>query len=456
MNSKTSLLFLIAALTTLVLGVFFGLFASLQYIIPDFFKDYLPFNKMRPFHVTTVVSWIILCATGSIYFFINKVEHLKLFSYKLQKTHLLIFILTGIGIYISFFSGKMEGREYLAYTPFLTIPILIGWILFGVNYFKTIRKQVKNWPVYYWMWGTGIVFMTYHLCEAHFWLIPSFREHFIMDISVQWKSYGSFVGSWNMLVYGIAIYLMSKIKNDSSLAFGKKTFFFYFLGLTNLMFGWAHHTYIIPMQPWIRYVAYGISMTEWILLIHIIYSWKQSLSKQKREEFSLAYKFLMTADFWVFLNLVLALLFSIPAINFFTHGTHITVAHSMGTTIGINTSILFASLFFIVSKLKLKERLHFISVKRSVISYNIALLLFWITLLIAGAKRSHWMYFTKDIPFTQMQDSLYYVYIAFFVFGVVLVASILLLAIPLLKIFLKTIKPNRVTKNSQIDNLKRS
>lgn len=450
MKNKIGVFFLIAALIALILGISFGLLASLQYIIPNFIKNYIPFNKMRPFHVTTVISWIILCATGSIYFFISNVEQLKLFSRKLPWIHLCVFIFTGIGIYVSLLSGKMEGREYLAYTPFLTIPILFGWILFGINYFKTLRTQIKNWPVYYWMWGTGIVFMIYHLCEAHFWLIPSFRAHFIKDISVQWKSYGSFVGSWNMLVYGIAIYLMSKIKKDDTLAFGKKTFFFYFLGLTNLMFGWAHHTYIIPMQPWIRYVAYGISMSEWILLIHIIYSWKQSLSKQRKKQFSLTYRFLISADIWIFLNLVLALLFSIPAINYFTHGTHITVAHSMGTTIGINTSILLASLFFIMSKLELKNKLRLVMVKRSIVYYNIALFLFWMTLLFAGVKRSYWMYNNKDVPFSQMQDSLYYVYIAFFVFGVILVISILFIIGPLLKFFLQKLKPNRVVSNSSI------
>lgn len=444
MKNRTSIYFLIAALIALILGIIFGLLASMQYVIPDFIKSYIPFNKMRPFHVTTVISWVILCATGSIYFFITNLERLKLFSRKLSVTHFLIFIATGIGIYASLLFGKMEGREYLAFTPFLTIPILLGWILFGINYFKTLKQQVKNWPVYYWMWGTGIVFMIYHLCEAHFWLIPSFREYFIKDISVQWKSYGSFVGSWNMLVYGIAIYVMSKIKNDETLAFGKKTFFFYFLGLTNLMFGWAHHTYIIPMQPWIRYVAYGISMTEWILLIHIIYNWKQSLSMQLKREYSLAYMFLISADIWVFLNLILALLFSIPAINFFTHGTHITVAHSMGTTIGINTSILLASLFFIISKLGLKNKIRLTTVKRSIVFYNVSLVLFWITLLFAGVKRSYWMYFNNDIPFSQMQDSLYFVYIAFFVFGLFLVASILLIIVPILKLFFRNIKNRKI------------
>lgn len=440
MKNRIAILFLILAILALILGMLFGLLASLQYVFPEFLKTLIPFNKMRPFHVTTVISWIVLCATGSIYFYITDIEKHRLYSDTLSKIHFILFLVTGVAIYFSFFTGRTEGREYLAYSPMLTIPILLGWVLFGINYFKTIIKNIKNWPVYYWMWGTGILFMVYHLCEAHFWLIPSFRAHFIKDIAVQWKSYGSFVGSWNMLVYGISIYIMTKIKGKETFARGRKVFFFYFLGLTNLMFGWAHHTYIIPMQPWIRYVAYGISMSEWIILAHIIYSWKQSISKQKQNEFSIAYKFLITADFWVFLNLILALIFSIPAINFFTHGTHITVAHSMGTTIGINTSILLASLFFIVSKLHIKKRLRLAFVGRSILLFNITLFLFWITLLFAGTKRSHWMYFTKDIPFTQMQDSLYFVYIAFFVFGVMLVVSILMIIIPVLKMFILALK----------------
>lgn len=440
MKNKTPLLFLTLSITALILGILFGLFSALQYVIPDFLKNYIPFSKMRPFHVTSVISWVILCATGSIYYFLTQVEKLNIYSNKLIKLHFLIFLLTGIGVYISFITGKMEGKEYLAYTPILTLPILIGWLMFGINYFKTVYKNVKQWPVYYWMWGTGIVFMLYHLCEAHFWMIPSLKAHYIKDIMVQWKSYGSFVGSWNMLVYGISIYLMTKIKGGERFARGKKVFFFYFLGLTNLMFGWAHHTYIIPMQPWIRYVAYGVSMTEWILLAHIIYSWKQSLHVEKKDIHGMAYKFLMTADFWVFLNIILALLFSIPAINFFTHGTHITVAHSMGTTIGINTSILFASLFFIASKLNLKGINYRVLAKKGLISYNICLLLFWCTLLIAGVKKSHWMYFTKDILFTEMQESLYYIYISFFICGLGLVTSILIITIPLLKNFIKHLR----------------
>jgi nitric oxide reductase subunit B len=153
----------------------------------------------------------------------------------------------------------------------------------------------------------------------------------------------------------------------------------------------------------------------------------------------MAYKFLMAADFWVFLNIILALLFSIPGINFFTHGTHITVAHSMGTTIGINTSILFASLFFIVSKLKGKK-IKFDNLKWVYYFFNGSLLLFFCTLLFAGTKRGNWMYFTKDISFSMLQESLYYTYIAFFVIGLILAATIAILALQLLKSLFNQIK----------------
>ncbi len=432
MKNKIPLFFIVLGLIALLLGLFFGLLSSLQYVFPYFLKNSIPFSKIRPFHTTSVLSWIILTATGSIYFFISKIEKIPFALPRLPKIHFIIFLFTGVAIYLSFLFGKMEGREYLSYPSILTIPILIGWFLFGVNYFKTIQKNVINWPVYYWMWGTGIVFMFYHLCEAHLWLLPSFRRYFIKDITVQWKSYGSFVGSWNMLVYGIAIYIMSKIKNDIQFAKGKTTFFFYFLGLINLMLGWAHHTYIIPTQVWIRYLAYGISMTEWIVLIHIIYTWKKSLSQKEKEKFSIAYRLILVADFWVFLNLILALLLSIPSINFFTHGTHITVAHSMGTTIGINTTILLSSVFFILSKLN-KKKIVFSKLKNSFYAYNIFLLLFFFTLLYAGVVRSNWMFFTKNILFSEMQNSLYYIYILFFIFGLGLVIALINLIIKLLK-----------------------
>jgi nitric oxide reductase subunit B len=436
---KIPFIFITLSLLALIVGAIFGTLAGIQYVKPDFLKEVIAFNKMRPFHVSTVIGWIILCATGGIYYYLTNVLKLNLFSKKLAATHLVLFIICAIAIYGSFATGKMGGREYFAYAPIISIPIFLGWVLFGINYFKTVVKQVKGWPVYLWMWGTGIAFMMYHLAETNFWMIPYFRENFIKDITVQWKSYGSLAGCWNMLVYGTAIFLMSKIKDDENIARGKKTFFFYFLGLTNLMLGWAHHTYIVPTQPWVRYLAYGISMTEWVVLISIIIDWKRSLSQEKKKENSMSYKFLMATDFWVFVNLIVALLISIPYINLFTHGTHITVAHSMGTTIGINTTILLASVFFITNRENPTYLAKYAKLlKAGYWIFNISLGVFWVCLLLGGVEKSIWMYFTDNpSTFGEMQNKLQPYMYAFLAAGYGILIGILMVSLPLLSVLIK-------------------
>ena len=410
-TDKYPLYFIYIGLISLLFGLLCGLLAGFQYIIPSFIKEILPFNALRPLHTLFVVSWILLSAIGGIYYYIKPKNQ------NLVRIHFWLFIITGIGIIVSYLTKNFAGKEYLEFPSYFYFPIVVGWILFGINYYKTMLPSFKNWPVYYWMWATGIVFMIYHFTEAHLWLLPYFRDHFIQNISLQWKSGGSYVGSWNMLVYGTSLFVMSKISNDDSYAKSKKAFFFYFLGLTNLMFGRAHHIYIIPTAPWIRYLAYAISMTEWIILFSIIYDWKKNLSKEKQTKFLLAYRLMILADFWVFLNIILALLISIPSINLFTHGTHITVAHSMGTTIGINTLILLSSIAFIIDS---ENKFTLVSEKRIAIGikiFNFSFLLFWASLLIMGIKKGYWNFFSKNESFSQLQDSLHWIYVLFVIFG---------------------------------------
>ncbi|NOQ72857.1 MAG: cytochrome C oxidase subunit I [Crocinitomix sp.] len=431
MTRHFPLLFIALGLVALVLGSFIGLLISFTYLDATFLKEIIPFNQLRPLHTTTVVSWIVLGATGGVYYYLSQIKNITIYAPKLGFFHFILFALTGVAIYISLLSGRMGGREYLEYFPLLTIPILVGWILFGFNYFKSLFGKIKNRPVYLWMWGTGIVFMVYHLSEAHFWIFSDIRSDFIKDMGIQWKSYGSFFGSWNMLIYGTAIYLMSKIKKDENVARGKTVFFFYFLGLTNLMFGWAHHTYILPNADWIRYVAYVISMTEWIILIHIIYAWAKSLSKAQKKENSMAYRFLMASEFWVFVNLILALLMSIPALNYYMHGTHITVAHSMGTTIGINTCILLASVSYIVKIISgpLTSKTGYYGF----ILFNISLAVFWLSLVIGGVYKAVWMSNPENLSFSTLHSESTPIFWLFFLSGCALFIGITMISAPLLK-----------------------
>lgn len=429
--------FILTGLISLTLCLLCGLTAGFQYAIPDFIKEFLPFSAIRPLHTLFAVSWVILTATGGIYYYIDQqVLPLKT-SNRTIPIHFWAFVLTGIGIAISYLLKQFEGKEYLEFPSYFYFPIVLGWILFGFNYFRSVWTTFKTWPVYYWMWATGIILMIYHFTEAHLWLLPYFKEHFIQNIAIQWKAGGSYVGSWNMLVYGTSLYVMEKTSNNDQYSKSRKAFFFYFLGLTNLMFGWAHHIYIVPTAPWLRYFAYVISMTEWIILFSIIYDWKQNLNPKKKVDYLLSYKFTVLADFWIFMNIVLALLISIPSINLFTHGTHITVAHSMGTTIGINTLILLSSVAYILESNKSITLNATKKIQSGIKLFHVSFILFWVCLLLMGVKKAHWTFFAQNISFSQLQDSLHGFYLLFVVFGFGLLIGLYKIVFQLIKLLIK-------------------
>ncbi len=143
------------------------------------------------------------------------------------------------------------------------------------------------------------------------------------------------------------------------------------------MFNWGHHIYNLPASPWIRIISYAISMTEWIILLNIINDFKNS-EKGLFSEKNLSTCFLGWSEFWVLMNLMLALLMSIPAVNRYTHGSLITVAHSMGTTIGINSMILLGVLFHTLG------RSGELTGRRIIRVFNVSLLAFWLILIGAG------------------------------------------------------------------------
>ena len=430
-------LFLITAVIMLLLGLSFGLLAAFIYLYPEFLKNELGFTSLRPLHVSSAMFWIILGATGCVYNGLRGVTK-QIANNKLAITQWILWIVAIIGIFISYFTHQFGGREYWEFNPIWALPIALAWILFLVNFYTQVIK-IRKWPVYVWMWLTGLIFFFFTFTENYLWLFPFFREHFITDMTIQWKVNGSLVGAWNQMLYGTAIYLMDKISDSKKVGKNNLAFVMYFLGLFNLMFNWGHHIYTLPTEKYIRYIGYLVSMTEWVFFAKIIYTWKGSVSAIQKHYHYFPYKFLMASDIWVFINMGQAILISIPAINIYTHGTHVTVAHAMGTTIGINSMILFAACFEF-----LKPNTHHKtqpSKKLNIVFWilQISLLFFWLSLNIAGIKKGIWQLSEHQVVYSKMMETLYPYFTIFVISGVGLFIAFSVLAIKLLRSASKSI-----------------
>lgn len=428
----TPKLFILSGLFLVVIGLLFGIVGGFQYIIPGLFKDYLSFEKVRPLHVSSVIFWIIITAVGGTWTYILEHTQKKIYSSILIKIQLILFVFTFVAILISYMLGVFGGREYWEFPPMLALPIVLGWVLFIINFIKTI-KTIKHQPVYVWMWFTGTVFFLFTFLESYLWVFPYFRNNVVNDMTIQWKSYGSMVGSWNMLIYGCSIYLMDKISGNKTYARSNMAFALYFTGLFNLMFNWGHHIYLLPTHNFIKHISYLVSMTELFIIGRIIYKWNATLSEAKKNFYRSSYRFIAAADIWIFLNLLLAIMMSIPAINLYTHGTHITVAHTMGTTIGINTMLLLAISYDTLSNSCISFEPYKKLMKRGYWIANVSLFVFWISLIIAGILKSKWQMSTEQVPFSEMKEMLKPYFYAFVIAGSSLATGLIMVIYPLVK-----------------------
>lgn len=424
--------YLLTGLILLSVGLLFGITGGLQYVIPGFLKEHLSFEKVRPMHVSSVVFWIIMASTGSVLTYVQEHSNRKIYSVALLKGQYLLFVFSIVAIIISYCMGVFGGREYWEYPPVLSIPVMMAWILFLINFIRTVGS-FRNQPVYVWMWLTGVVFFLFTFTESYLWLFPYFRNNVVNDMTVQWKSYGSMVGSWNMLIYGCSTFLMDKISGDKNTSHSKLAFALYFTGLFNLLFNWGHHIYTLPTHDYVKHISYAVSMTELVLLGRIIYKWKISLNTAQIHFHRQGYRFMAAADMWVFLNLMLAILMSVPVINVYTHGTHVTVAHSMGATIGINTMLLLAFAYDILGPSA--EGRYKNLMKYGYWLANLSLFVFWLSLITAGILKSRWQMSEQQVPFSTMMLQLRPFFILFVTAGVFLASGLLMSIYPLLKSF---------------------
>ena len=378
-----------------------GVFAATSFLAPDAgMNTKFSFYTMRPLHVSAALFWILSGAIGVTLFASFEIAHEGSLRISGSRLPAALWGTAVVGALICLGAGVYEGREYWEFPPIFSLFLLVSWIGLATQFFSVWRQIEGPRPVYQWMWATGFLSFVFTLLESNAWLLPWFNDNIVRDITVQWKANGAIIGSWNMLIYGTGMYVMSRISGNADAPRRPLAFTLYFIGFTNLMFNWGHHTYPLPTAPWIRTVSYFVSMIEWLLLINIIRNWRASLTEAQRHIHLFPYRFLFAAEIWVLLNLLLALLMSIPALNLYTHGTHVTVAHAMGTTIGINTMLLIGCLLYCLGIFSPVDRAKDLLTAGFWIG-NTSLLIVWLALIVAGITKG---YLTMTAPSLQFAE----------------------------------------------------
>ncbi len=386
-----TLTFLRGAIVSIAITLIAGLLGALYYIpsIAQLMQKIgFNFTALRPIHTTFAVCFIFLGGVAVVHRYLEDIAGPMKPAEKLRlKIQLVSWAVAGIGILVSYILGVFSGREYMGFHPIFSIPIMLGWIMFTVNFFSHVRKGLLARPIHVSMWSVGILFFIYTFAEQHAWLLPTVAQDPLVDMRIQWKATGTLVGSFNLFVYASLYYIACKISGSESYAHSRLAYALFAVGLLNSFTNFAHHTYHLPQSHLVKWISFVVSMAEIILLARVIWDIAAMVKATKPLPACGIRLFLGATKRWTCFILVTAILISIPPINALIHGTKVVMGHAMGAEIGIDAMALFAATTWILIERRQRNnqeptaltarRYH-----KTIIGFNIAVavLVGWLTL----------------------------------------------------------------------------
>ena len=345
------------ALTCMLLSIFIGAFAAMSYV-PGVGAEMagigLSLVQLRPLHTTFASAWLYLGCVAGMYAFLaytfgepSRGDRLRF------RIHMVCWGVAGLGVLISLFAGVGSGREYLGFHPVFSVLILLGWLCFLWTFLRRVLPGFWERPVYVYMWTMGALYFVYTFVEGHAYLLPSVAEHPVVDLQIQWKSCGSLVASFNQMVYGTLLYVGERMSGDKRPAQSRAAFSLFGLGLLNSFTNFAHHTYHLPQDEWIKWIAFVVSMLELIILWSLLSDLVRAVGAKRANHarFSTPKRFFTLSKNWNAFLLPIALLISVPPWNALIHGTHVVMAHAMGSELAIDTYILLGAFGWLLTQI---------------------------------------------------------------------------------------------------------
>lgn len=408
-GEKVVLVTMACALGCVLISLCCGVLAALYYVprlAVWMAQRNLSLVQLRPLHTTFASAWIFLAAVACVYKFLGDrfgaPSAADMQRFRLQ---MVCWGMAGLGALVTLPLGITSGREYLGFHPALSMLIAVGWALFAWTFVAKVRKDFWRRPVYVYMWSVGILFFLWTFAEGHAWLLPFVSDNPVADLQIQWKSCGTLVASFNQMVYGALLYLGEKRSGDPRIAQSRTAFALFGVGLLNSFTNYAHHTYHLPQSHVVKWVAFVASMLEIVILVRVFHEVTAAVPRKgvSFRRYCASSRLLELSKRWNLFLLSVAILISVPPLNALIHGTHVVMAHAMGSELAIDSYVLLAFFAWTLAEVfpKREVREGIIdnpAVRESIVLVNAALVCLVALLLVRGLTTGVTRYLGSEDP----------------------------------------------------------
>jgi nitric oxide reductase subunit B len=325
-SQKVAYPYFVVSLLLFGLQVAFGLLlaANYSFTMPQGVVDLFHFGTARAFHTNLLVLWMLLGFMGGTYFMIPEESESELYSTKLAYFQLILLAGTGVAALVGFTFGWTQGVPILEIPPLLDVLVVVGALMFLFNVGMTLIKS-RRWTAISGTLLAGLVFLAVMYLFGH----PYYKNISTEFYYWWWVIHLWVEGSWELVTAALMAWLMMRITGVDRVVVEKWLYVEVGLFLFTGLVGTGHHYYWIGAPSyWFWWGGIFSSLEPLPILLMVIDTMHHVRSRKLEIVNPVVWTFAIGSAFMHFVGAgILGVIHTLPQINYFTHGSTVTVSH---------------------------------------------------------------------------------------------------------------------------------
>lgn len=343
--------YFVAALPLFVLQVIVGLWLAANYTftIPQAVVDILPFSTARAIHTNLLVLWMLLGFMGGTYYIVPEETESELFSVPMAYAQLITLLVAGVAAVVGFLFGWTQGRPLLEIPRPLDLAVVAGALIFLFNIGMTMIRA-KRWTAIQGTLLGGLVF----LALLYLFGIPFYQNEVIDWYYWWWVIHLWVEGAWELVTGAIMAFVLMRLTGVDRQLVEKWLYVEIGLFLFTGIAGTGHHYYWIGAPRYWLWVGGIFSALEPLPILFMVLDTMTYLRHRQTTivnpltwtiAVGCAVLHLIGAGVWGFAH-------TLPQINYYTHGSQVTVSHGHLAFFGAYALLNLTVFYFAIPRLK--------------------------------------------------------------------------------------------------------
>ncbi|MEW6231229.1 MAG: cbb3-type cytochrome c oxidase subunit I [Chloroflexota bacterium] len=351
--------YLAVAALLFLLQVADGLIIASQYIYPDLFRDFFPFNVGRTWHLNLLVLWLVIGFMGATYYVVPEESGRELWSPRLAYLQLAILFVTGVAALTGFVAANFfpslwltEGREYIEAPRWADWLIVLAVLIFAINNGWTMVKRTRPFTATVGVLTMGMIGLALMYLAG----MKTFSNVTVDQFFWWWVVHLWVEGTWELIAAALMAFLMVRLTGVDREVVEKWLYVEVGLVLFTGILGTGHHYYWIGTPSYWLIIGGVFSALEPIpIMAMVVDAWRMTRVRHRPHPNPNPVSFTWAVGSVIghfFGAAVWGFAHTLPQVNKWTHGTQVTPAHGHFAFYGAYVMLIIALTYYMVPEIK--------------------------------------------------------------------------------------------------------